>query len=340
MANWLESLFAFLFKYRPAVFEKGDFAFGSPTSVIVLLLAGALVGVPAILTYAAVRGKSTRRDRWILGSLRAVAILLLVFCLFRPMLLLSAAVPQRNYVGVLVDDSRSMRIADKNGKARSDWVEHAFGGPDSALLTSLREKFIVRLFRFSSGAQRVDSLRDVAFNANETHLGDAVEQARQELDGVPLSGLVVLSDGADNSRAPISDELLSLRARSVPIFAVGLGADKFDKDIEIRRVDAAHSVLKGGALVADLLVRQRGYAGEKVPIVVEDGGQIVSRDSITMPKDGDVAPIRVTVVANQAGARQFTFRIPVQKDEQVEQNNVQQAVVNVRDGREKILYIE
>ena len=112
MANWLESLFAFLFKYRPAVFEKGDFAFGSPTSVIVLLIAGALIGVPAILTYAAVRGKSTRRDRWVLGALRATAILLLVFCLFRPMLLLSAAVPQRNYVGVLIDDSRSMQIAD------------------------------------------------------------------------------------------------------------------------------------------------------------------------------------------------------------------------------------
>ena len=41
---------------------------------------------------------------------------------------LSAAVPQRNYVGVLVDDSRSMRIADRNGTPRSDWIEHAFGG--------------------------------------------------------------------------------------------------------------------------------------------------------------------------------------------------------------------
>ena len=99
-------------------------------------------------------------------------------------------------------------------------------------------------------------------------------------------------------------------------------------------------MLKGGALVADLLVRQRGYSGGKVPLVVEDGGQIISQDSITLPKDGDVAPIRVTVVADRAGARSFTFRIPVQKDEQVEQNNVQQAVVNVRDGREKILYIE
>src|ERR1700759_5794074 len=98
------------------------------------------------------------------------------------------------------------------------------------------------MVRFSSATQKIDSAAELHFNAGETHLGDAVEQARQELDAVPLSGLVVLSDGADNSHAPITDELLSLRARSVPIFTVGLGADRFNKDIEIRRVEASHSV--------------------------------------------------------------------------------------------------
>jgi hypothetical protein len=340
MAHWFEGIFEFLFKYRPTEFAKASFAFGAPLSVALILLVVAAIGVPAVMSYAGVRGKSTRRDRWVLGALRVCTLVVLITCLFRPMLLISAAVPQRNYVGVLVDDSRSMRIADRDGKARTDWVEHQFGGPDSVLLKKLREKFIVRLFSFSSGAQRVDSVRDLTFDASETHVGAAIEQARQELDGVPLSGLVVLTDGADNSRAPISDELLSLRAKSVPIFAVGLGAEKFDRDIEIRRVEASHSVLKGGTLVADLLVRQRGYAGQRVPLVVEDGGQIISRDSITLPKDGDVAPIRVAVEAQRAGARSFTFRIPVQDREQVEQNNSQQAVVNVRDGREKILYVE
>ena len=336
----LSAVFQFLFKYRATEFANGRIAFGAPFSVIVLLLAAAAIGVPAVLSYAGVRGKSTPRDRWVLGALRVSALLVLIACLFRPMLLLSAAVPQRNYVGVLVDDSRSMRIADRDGKARSDWVEHAFGGPDSALLKALRERFIVRLFRFSSDAQRVDSVSGLSFNAGETHLAPAIEQARQELEGVPLSGLVVLSDGADNSRAPIGDELLSLRAKSVPIFTVGLGAEHFDKDIEIRRVEASHSVLKGGTLVADLMIRQRGYGGAKVPLVVEDAGRIVSRDSIELPPDGDVAPVRVMVVARDPGPRLLTFRIPVQPDEQVSQNNQQQALVDVRDGREKVLYVE
>src|SRR6185437_3485284 len=326
MAHWVESLFEFLFKYRPAEFAASRLAFGAPFSVIVLLLAAAVIGVPAVLSYASVRGRASRRDRWVLGAMRLSALLVLMACLFRPMLLLSAAVPQRNYVGVLIDDSRSMRIADQSGKPRSDWVERAFGGPDSAVFKALRQKFIVRLFRFSSTTQRIDSA--------------AVEAARQELEGVPLSGLVLLTDGADNSRAPISDELLSLRAQSVPIFAVGLGADRFNRDIEIRRVEASHSVLKGGSLVADLLIRQRGFGGQRVPLVVEDAGRIVSRDSITLPPDGDAAPVRVTVAATEAGPRSFTFRIPVQPGEQVAENNEQQALVDVRNGREKILYLE
>ena len=345
MANWLESLFAFLFKYRPAVFEKGDFAFGSPTSVIVLLLAGALIGVPAILTYAAVRGKSTRRDRWILGALRAAAILLLVFCLFRPMLLLSAAVPQRNYVGVLIDDSRSMQIADVDAgdarpQTRGDVVRHLVAGPDSAIRKALADRFLVRYFRFSSGTQRIANADDVTFAGTSTRLGDAIEHARQELEAVPLSGLVVFTDGADNARTPLGDELLSLRARSVPVFTVGIGRERFDKDIEIRRVEASRTALKGSAIVADVLVRQRGYGGQKVPLVVEDEGRVIASEDVALPGDGDLAPVRVHVALNDAGPRTLSFKIAPQPGEQVTQNNAQQALVIVRDRREKILYVE
>jgi len=345
MANWLESVFAFLFKYRPAVFEKGDFAFGSPTSVIVLLVAGALVGVPAILTYASVRGKSTRRDRWILGTLRGTAILLVVFCLFRPLLLLSAAVPQRNYVGVLIDDSKSMQIADVDAgdarpQTRADVVRHLLAGPDSAVRKALGDRFLVRYFRFSSATQRIASADDVSFTGTSTRLGDAVEHARQELESVPLSGLVVFSDGDDNARSPLGDELLSLRSRSVPVYTVGVGRERFDRDIEIRRVESARTALKGSALVADVLVRQRGYGGQKVPLVVEDAGRVIASQEVTLPGDGDLAPVRVHVALADPGPRTLTFRIAPQSGEQVTQNNAQQALVDVRDEREKILYVE
>src|ERR1043166_226950 len=136
MPSWIESVFAFLFKYRLEVFEKGDLVFGAPSSVIFRLALGLIIGGPAVMTYAGVRGKSTRRDRWILSALRVASLVVLVICLFRPMLLLSAAVPQRNFVALLLDDSRSMQIADNGKKTRAE-DERRLLDPDSALYKEL-----------------------------------------------------------------------------------------------------------------------------------------------------------------------------------------------------------
>ena len=62
---------------------RGNFAFGAPYSVMILLLVVAAIGIPAIMSYAGVRGKSIKRDRYVLGALRVAALFVLVV-LFRP----------------------------------------------------------------------------------------------------------------------------------------------------------------------------------------------------------------------------------------------------------------
>src|SRR3712207_159968 len=162
MASFFESLFAALFKYRPAVFEKGELAVGAPASTWLILGVGLLIGVPAVLTYARAQGKGGRRDRIVLGALRGAALALLLVCLLRPRLLVSAAVPQRNYVGILIDDSRSMRIADGGTVDRGETVRRLFAA-DGALLRELAERFQVRLFRFSNATQRIERVGDLSF---------------------------------------------------------------------------------------------------------------------------------------------------------------------------------
>ena len=335
-----ESLFEFLFKYRPITYEKGDFAFGAPSVAIVaaLLVAGAIVA--AMITYRRVRAKSTPRDRAILLGLRVATLAVLLLCLFRPMLVLSAALPQRNFVGILLDDSRSMQIADRDGKPRSELLTQQFTPEESALMTQLSERFMLRFFRFSSTAERAPGPAGLTYTGSQTHLGDALDRARQELSSVPLSGLVMVTDGADNANTPLTEQLLSLRARGVPVFTVGVGRERFTKDIEISRVETPHSVLRGASVVVDLLVSQRGYGGEKVQLVVEDAGRIVSTDTITLPPDGEASPVRVHVTANEKGPRVFKFRIAVQPGEMVTQNNEQEALVIVSDRKEKILYFD
>ena len=66
----------------------------------------------AFVSYRVLRSRVQWRERAVLAALRLAALAVLLFCLFRPMLVLKAAVPQQNFLGVLIDDSRSMQMAD------------------------------------------------------------------------------------------------------------------------------------------------------------------------------------------------------------------------------------
>ena len=104
-----ESLFEALFSYRPVVFQQGEFRFDvTAASLIATFIVAVVVGL-AVLTYRRVRVNEGRlRDRIILTTLRVAALALVLFCLFRPTLIVRAAVDQQNVVAVLLDDSRSM----------------------------------------------------------------------------------------------------------------------------------------------------------------------------------------------------------------------------------------
>lgn len=340
----LDALFEFLFKYRPVVFEHGSFSLEAPVPVALLVLVAAAVIAAALFTYRRVRGRATRRDRIVLGTLRALALALVAFALLRPTLAVSEAVPQRNVLGIIIDDSRSMRIADDDGVARSAMVQRLFAS-DSGLARQLSDQFVLRYFRAARTAGRITGVEELAFDGGRTHLASALDGARQELGAVPLAGLVLVSDGADNAQVSsggtdLEETLLGLEARGVPVYTVGLGRESWDRDIQVSRVEAPRLVLEGATLVVTALVSQRGYAGQRVPLIVEDGGRIVSRQEIALPPDGEPTPVRVRVPAAEAGARALRFYIPPQNGEMVAENNSQDALVIVRDAREKILYVE
>ena len=115
----LESVFQLLFRYRPVVFQQGDFRLVPSTGSYVAAALVLLAIAAAVLTYRSARGRgAAMRHRLVLTTLRDRHAGLVLFCLFRPVLVVRAAVSQQNFVGVLIDDSRSMQIADEAGQTR------------------------------------------------------------------------------------------------------------------------------------------------------------------------------------------------------------------------------
>jgi len=334
-----ESLFQFLFDYRLQVFRQGDFKFappaGAPIAAAVVVAALAL----AFVSYRVLRSRVEWRQRAVLGVLRLAALAIILFCIFRPVLVVKAAVAQQNVVGVLIDDSRSMQLSDENG-TRADLIRRTFGNPDSPIMKALSDRFLVRTFRFSSSTSRVTSPADLTFSGTQTRVANAIESARQELAGLPVSGLVLVTDGADTTNGTVTDALLASKAESLPVFTVGVGQESLPKDIQVGRVSVPRTALKGTSLLVDAVLTQTGYAGQTVTLDVEDNGRIVGSQPVRLPADGDPVAVRVRFTADQAGPRVFRLKVAPQAGEIVTENNQRDVQIDVKDRREHILYYE
>ena len=338
MGAAFESVVQFLFKYPTRVFQRGDFVLAPVVSPLILGIGALAALVLVVLMYRRVQSIPLR-DRFILGALRALAILLVLACLLRPTIVLSSAVPQRNLLAILLDDSRSMRLADVDGKTRLA-AEQTLLSDSSEIVKKLSERFALRFFRFGAAAHPSTGIAGLTGSGTRTDLASALNSTREELAGLPLSGVIVMTDGADNGGSDISASLLALRARRVPVYTVGVGQERFARDIAISSVAAPPTILAGANTIIEAVISLRGVRGEKTTLTVEANGRIVTTQETTLPDKGDVARVHLRIPPLAPGTYRLAVKAKPLDRETVTENNEYHTVIEVRPGPARILYVE
>jgi hypothetical protein len=250
-------MFQLLFKYPYAAFAHGELLLlsGAPVWLLGLLIALSAAGLAALLWMRRSRWADTLRG-WRLGVLwvlESASIALLLVLLWRPALAVTELKPRQNIVAVLVDDSRSMALAE-NGSTREQQAVQALQG---GLLSELQRRFQTHLYRLDTGVKRVADPAGLAQAvAPATHIGSSLEQLLTESADLPLGAIVLLSDGGDNAGGIERSVIESLRNRRIPVYTVGFGPQSVDQDIEVEDVVLASRTLAGSRLSATVKFQQ------------------------------------------------------------------------------------
>ncbi|MGH7541948.1 MAG: hypothetical protein ACRELC_13195, partial [Gemmatimonadota bacterium] len=228
-----------------------------------------------------------------------------------------------------------------NGAAVQGAADAGPALPEDAgrLRAALEERFRTHLYRFAGDAERVASTTSLRFTGERTGLADALARVRQEMAGLPLSGIVLVTDGADNAERPLADALLELQAAGVPVYTVGLGRERISPDVEVRRVEVPRDVLRGTTLVADVILTHAGLSGRTVRLDVEDAGRILGTREVELGADGETL-VQVQFTMEEAGPRRLRVRAHPLAGEALLENNARETLLEVRDARRKILYFE
>ena len=133
--------------------EEGRFTFAYGVSPFVFLLI--VVGLVAVVwfTYRKTTRPITPGWKAFFIGLRSSVLVLLLFCLLRPVITTTQVTPQETYLGVLIDDSESMQVEDQSGQARAEAVSALL--LENGYLDQLAENFQVRTFRFDNETNRI-----------------------------------------------------------------------------------------------------------------------------------------------------------------------------------------
>ena len=108
-------MFEFLFKYPADFFSNGRLILALPAWQLALVPLAVLALTLLLLGYARIDRQIRGRQLLVTAVLRSLAISLVLFSLSRPLLEVTARVPQPGVVGVLLDNSISMRLDHGDG---------------------------------------------------------------------------------------------------------------------------------------------------------------------------------------------------------------------------------
>lgn len=338
------SLARLLFGHERAVFTNGQFGFDVRPRVWLLVLLAILVGVFIYFVYVRPRLRVTRRTTVILATLRTALIALVIFMLLKPVVVVSSVVPRSSYVALAIDDSLSMKLQDTPGRTtRLDYAKQMLlappGSGKNSFINRLEEKFKTNLYGFSGEVVGVSDGNTLYGEGRTTDVTGALDEIAKRSSGMPLSAIVLATDGASNVSRDLSATLRELRARDVPVFTIGVGDTARPLDAELTRMNLPRRVLVGSRANIEAFVSLSGYGATKVLMSVREDGRAIKTEEFNL-RGNDTQAVSLEIIPSNPGFRRYTVEVTPLDGEVTIENNKQEAMVEVIEGPLRILHVE
>lgn len=320
--------------------QQGNLSFAYGVSPFLFIFLAGLIAVAVWFTYQkTTRPLSPGWKSYFVG-LRSAVLIILLFCLLRPVINTTRVTPQETYLGVLIDDTQSMSIEDlEGGQSRQSAVEEQLLA--DGLIDELSETFQIRSFRFDKNTQRIAGVEDLTEEGTTSSIDQALSYVDDQLNGLPLGGILLVSDGADNNDGDPVSIAQEFGARQIPVFTIGVGQENIPQDIGIVDVSAAKTVLEGSVFSVQVAVNHQGYEGQEVELSIQDGDVAVASEVVTLGPAGVTQRYDLELTPERPELITYDLTVELQSDEIIDENNQYSFLVdNTEKDALDILYIE
>ena len=314
--------------------------FAYPVPWWLALLLAAAIAAAVFVEYRRPLAPISPIRRGLLAALRGLALAALVAFIFRPIALLPPAASSGAIVPIIVDASRSMRIADADGRSR---IAATAALLKERLMPALTTQFSPALYRFGDGLAPIAAGDVVTLNADarRTDLAGALAAVRERYRGQRVAGIVVISDGADTGeRTGGAGTPGAVGWAGPPVFAIGVGSPDGPRDREVLGITASDPRIDQSSIDLHVTATSAGFGRTPFPLQILANGQLIETRRLVPTADGSPINTMVTVSPNPAVPTVYTAQIAADEAEPVVENNQRSVLVSPSGRKRRLLVVE
>lgn len=351
----------------------------SPWQMFALMAGVALVLVYVWWMYRREARTVSTAKATVLALLRTVAIAGLVAFFLGLEKRGSTQVIEPSRVAVLVDTSLSMNLPDHDSASddkttRAESMQQLL--TDSPLLEQLIEQHEVDLVAMG------DQTRQVAYLAHqlpdeeqqaddsgqprplldpaaitsatdpvgrETRIGDAIAATLDQYQGLPLAGIVLLSEGGQNRGLELPAAGEAAAAAAVKVYSIGFGPTTAPANIVVRDLIAPERAYPGDTLTLQAVIQAQDLAGQQVELQLSrrpatEGDEpsaadweLMQTEVLPITSDDALETVRIETKPGEPGSYVYEVRALPAPREVLNSDNSYQAEVAVVDRETRVL---
>lgn len=179
-----------------------------------------------------------------------------------------------------------------------------------------------------------------------TNLSHALREAIDAVGGSPVAGVVLISDGGFNEGEPVEAVGRFLKARSVPVWSVGVGDPHEPVNVRVADVISPRVVFKGDPFQVVVELAGEGLGGRSVELTLRrrrgaSAASTVNRRQAAPRRDGRFDPVQFECRERESGDVTFEAIVTPIEGEVVESDNARetQPAVRVLEDKMRVLLV-
>lgn len=266
-----------------------------------------------------------------LGTVRFMALGLILFLLFEPLWTRERSDVRTPLVHFLVDASQSMSLSGSDGTGQGSDVHSRIDAIENEL-----SGIPLRTLFHGTALVPADSVRADSFAAPQTDLDRALRQLIDNIpEGVVPGPVILLSDGLYNTGA---NPLAIAERYPVPIIAIAHGDTTRRRDVRIQQVLFNSLSYTGSDVPVRVRIRSEGAGEQPTNVTLSRDGQILDNVTTTLPDTGEIV-VDLSYTAEDPGLQRLQIMVSEIPGEANTRNNVEEIGLQVLDQRKRVLLV-